>query len=94
MRDDQFEWDDAKAAANITRHRVPFDAARDAFDDPFAIGWLDDRERYGETRCVTLGMAEGRLLSVVHTMRDTRIRIISARGANPRERRLYHEQGD
>ena len=90
MRDDDFEWDDAKARANIARHRVTFEMAREALDDPFTVGWLDESERYGEDRYVALGMVEGRLLNVVYTMRDHRIRLISARGAEPWERRLYH----
>lgn len=92
MRDDDFEWDDARARTNAARHRVTFEAARDVFDDPFATGWLDDRETYGEVRYVTLGAVNGRLLSVSYTIRSDRIRIISARGADPREHRRYHEQ--
>ena len=34
---------------------------------------------------------EGRLLFVAYTMRGDVIRIISARGAEPYERRQYHE---
>jgi len=37
MRDDDFEWDRAKAAANLARHGVSFEAARLAFSDAFAI---------------------------------------------------------
>lgn len=91
MRDDDFEWDDAKARANVARHDVSFETARKVFNDPFALDWLDDREDYGEARYVTLGMASHRLLHVVFTMRDHRIRIITARGAAPQERRAYHE---
>lgn len=90
MRDDDFEWDDGKARANIARHGVTFEMAREAFEDPFALGWRDDSERYDEDRYVMLGMVEERLLSVVHTTRDDRIRVISARGAEPWERRRYH----
>ncbi len=91
MTDDDFEWDDAKAAANHALHGVPFDAARTVFRDPFAMEWLDDREDYGEVRYAIIGMVEGRLLYVAYAMRGERIRIISARGAEPHERRLYHE---
>ena len=37
MRDDEFEWDDDKAARNFADHGVTFAAARLAFDDPFAV---------------------------------------------------------
>ena len=38
MKDDEFEWDDVKAAQNLADHGVSFEAARLAFDDPFARG--------------------------------------------------------
>jgi uncharacterized protein len=92
MKADVFEWDDAKAAANVAKHGVSFEIARDVFKYPFALDWLDQREDYGELRHVTIGMVEGRLLYVAYTMRDDVIRIISARGAEPYERRRCHEE--
>ncbi len=92
MNDDAFEWDEDKAAQNDAKHGVTFEAARDVFKDPFAIEQIDDRENYGEERFIIIGMASGRLLTVVYTMRGEFIRIISARGAEPYEQRQYHEQ--
>jgi uncharacterized DUF497 family protein len=92
MNDGKFQWDDRKAASNCADHGVAFDVARDVFDDPFAIEQLDDRQYYGEDRFTIIGMARGRLLFVAYTMRGEAIRIISARGAEPREQREYHEQ--
>ncbi len=88
MRDDEFEWDDRKAAANRARHGVSFEAARLAFEDVLAVV----REDYGELRYILLGMVENRLLHVAYTMRDEHVRMISARFAEPRERRRYHEE--
>ncbi len=73
-------------------HGVSFEAARAVFKDPFALEWLDRRKAYGEDRFVIIGMAEGRLIYVAYTMRGDVIRIISARGAEPYERRRYHEE--
>ena len=92
MNDEEFEWDDAKAAANDAKHGVTFEMARDAFDDPFAVIWDDDSGGYGEDRYRLLGMVNNRLLFVSYTMRDDRARIISARGATPYEQRRYHEE--
>jgi uncharacterized DUF497 family protein len=92
MQDDDFEWDDRKAAANIARHGVSFKTARLAFSDASAVAREDPRQDYGEDRFTLLGMADDRLLHVAYTMRHDRIRIISARLAEPRERRRYHEQ--
>ena len=92
MNDGRFQWDDEKAASNYAKHGVRFEAARDVFKDPFAIELIDDRHDYGEDRFVLIGLASGRLLTVVYALRDEMIRIISARGAEPFEHRAYHEQ--
>ena len=92
MRDEGFEWDDAKAAANMARHGVSFFTAREAFDDPYAFERLDDRMNYGEDRFVTTAFGDRRLISVSWTQREARVRIISARLATAQERRLYHGQ--
>ena len=92
MQDDSLDWDNKKAAANARKHAVTFEMARDVFKDPFAIDELDDRDDYGEVRFIITGMVEGHLLFVAYTMRDERIRIISARGAEPFEQRRYHEE--
>ncbi|HEY2707708.1 MAG TPA: BrnT family toxin [Caulobacteraceae bacterium] len=92
MQDEAFEWDDAKAASNRALHGVSFEAASGVFRDPFALEWLDEREDYGEERYVILGLTDGRILYVAYTMRDARIRLISARSAEPQERRRYHEE--
>jgi len=86
-----FEWDNKKAAANLAKHGVSFDKAREVFKDPFAVERLDDRADYGEQRLIIIGMVDGRLLFVTYTMRGGNIRIISAPGAEPCEQRQYHE---
>lgn len=94
MSDLRFDWDPAKAARNEADHGVTFEVATLVFDDPFALEWLDDREDYGEDRFVIIGTVDGRLLVVAYTMRDDVYRIISARGAEPYERRQYHEENN
>jgi uncharacterized protein len=71
---------------------VSFDAARLAFEDVFAVVREDRRHYYGEDRFMLLGMAQERVLAVSYTMRNDRVRIISARIAEPQERRRYHEE--
>ena len=92
MIDDEFEWDDEKADANVKKHGVAFEQARLAFGDPFALEWIDDQSSQDETRYRLLGMADGRVLLVAYTLREERIRMISARGALPNERRKYFEE--
>ena len=92
MGDEKFQWDDVKAAANFARHSVAFEPAREVFKDPFGLDWLDESEDYGEDRFAVIGMSQGRLLLVGDTIRGETIRIISARLAEPFERRRYHEE--
>lgn len=87
-----FEWDDAKAAANFRKHGVTFAQAAYAFRDPFAVEWIDERAVYGEERAVLLGMSGRQILSVVYTERRERIRIISARRATKYEQDNYYRQ--
>jgi uncharacterized DUF497 family protein len=65
--------------------------AREVFRDPFAIEWEDLEQDPKEERYGVIGMAQGRLLFVGSTMRGGKIRIITARKAEPFERRRYHE---
>ena len=92
MIDDEFQWDDRKAAENYVKHRITFEMARDVFDDPFVIEWIDDGQDAGEHRFAALGMVEHRILFVAYTMRGDAIRIISARRAVSFERRRYHDE--
>lgn len=94
MIEDGFEWDEVKAASNAEKHGVTFAQAKRVFDDPFALEWVDDHIEHGEIRYRLLGMSENRVLFVAYTMREERIRIISARGALPNERRRYFEAND
>jgi uncharacterized DUF497 family protein len=71
---------------------VSFEAARLAFSDVSAVVREDRRQDYGEERFILLGMVQERLLAVSYTMRGERVRIISARVAEPQERRRYHEE--
>jgi uncharacterized protein len=92
MNDDEFEWDDAKAAANYDKHHVSFDHARHAFYDVFAVDGHDDRENYGEDRYTISGMVDGVLLFVAYTQRGERVRIITARRATRGEQNDYYQQ--
>lgn len=84
----ELEWNSRKAAANLRKHGIDFaDAATVVYDDR-AITIPEARS--DEERFVTIGMdALGRILVIVYTWRDERLRLISARKATPRERRQY-----
>jgi uncharacterized protein len=87
----RFEWDERKAAQNLAKHRVPFDYAVRVFLDPHRLDSEDKRRESGEERRLTLGRIEWRVYAVAYTKRRESIRLISARKANQREERKYHE---
>jgi uncharacterized protein len=92
MDSDQFEWDDAKAASNFSKHGVTFGEAGTVFDDPLSITYDDPDHSDDEERFLTIGAsAAGRVVIVSHTDRGGRIRIISARVASRSERKGYED---
>jgi uncharacterized protein len=86
----EFEWDSAKELTNRKKHGVDFRTAAKVFLDPYVIEF-DDLGATGEVRFSAIGLVDGRILFVTYTMRADIIRIISARGAEPHEKRKYHE---
>ena len=86
-----FEWDDEKAAANLKKHKVDFDDAMRVFEDNDRIEFLDHAHSDEEDRYDTIGMVRD-ILFVVYTERREYIRIISARKANRKEKRMYEER--
>lgn len=86
----KFEWDEAKRLANLRKHGIDFVDVSAVFDgDIVTVG--DDRS-YTEQRFITLGLLQGRVIVIVHTEREDRTRIISARKATKYEQRTYFEQ--
>lgn len=85
----EFEWDDAKAQGNLAKHGVPFAYAVRIFLDAGIVDFDASRPGDGETRRKAVGDIEGRLFTVVYTLRDGCIRMISARRCNPTEERRY-----
>ena len=92
MRDDEFEWDDAKAAANLAKHTVSFEDARSVFADINSVDELDDIDDSGEQRYRLTGIAFGEVIVVIYCDREDRRRIISARKGSKREQKNYFAQ--
>ncbi len=88
----RFEWDAAKAAASLLKHGVGFDEATTVFGDALSVSGRDFEHSVGETRFVTLGLSNhGRVLVVCHTDRGSVVRIIAARTATRKEKKIYEE---
>ena len=87
-----FEWDPNKAEKNIKIHGVSFDEASTSFKDTLSLAIYDPLHSDKEDRFVLIGNScKNRLLVIVHTEREDKIRIISARKAIKNERRQYEE---
>jgi uncharacterized DUF497 family protein len=82
----------------VQKHGVRFEDAATIFGDAFALTVYDSAHSVAEDRWLTIGhTATGALLVVAHNAEsgaggETRIRLISARPATPRERRYHQEQ--
>ncbi|MFQ5648644.1 MAG: BrnT family toxin [bacterium] len=87
----QYEWDENKRLANLVRHKVDFADTIDSEWDT-ALETIDDRFDYGEERWVALGFIGNKLHVMVYIFRAPKIRIISLRKANKRERMYYEKQ--
>ena len=86
-----YEWDPNKAKSNYMKHGIRFADAVGVFEDENAITIEDDHQK--EDRFIIIGRDFlSRILVVVYTFRDIVIRIISARRATARERKMYEEQ--
>jgi uncharacterized DUF497 family protein len=87
-----FEWDEAKAKENLMKHKVPFDEGKTIFNDPFLLTYPDVDNSETEERYIDIGAsAKKRILVLIHTERQGKIRIISCRKATARERRNYEK---
>lgn len=83
-----YEWDSAKAVANLRKHGIPFERVL-LFEWVDALIEGDVRHPYGEHRFYALGKIEGRIHALIFTRRGQAIRVISLRKANDRGRRRY-----
>ena len=89
----EFQWDEEKARANLTKHRVSFLTAAEIFASQI-MERIDSREDYGEVRWIALGRVDTEVFRVLYTWRveDRLIPIISAQKASRDERDIYHRQ--
>jgi hypothetical protein len=86
-----FEWDEKKNTENIHKHGLDFAEAFKVFQNPLLIK-LDNRYGYTEERYIGIGYLSGRNVVIVYTERGPdKIRVISLRKANSREKDIYEK---
>jgi uncharacterized DUF497 family protein len=83
------EYDLAKAESNFRKHGVSFEEAATALLDENALA-MEDVDANDENRWVLLGISnKAQLLTVIYTVRDEFVRIISARKSTRKEAKYY-----
>ena len=88
----EFEWDEKKAAANLSKHGISFEEAKTIFDDPLYVDFYDPNHSDDEHRYIIIGKSQQRrLLMVSYTERGERIRLISSRELTAAERKDFEE---
>jgi uncharacterized DUF497 family protein len=85
-----FEWDEAKRMANIAKHDIDFEQAKEIWQGQF-VEIPSPQQEHGEERLLAFGEIDGVVIAVVFTWRGDRRRLISARKARDYEREWYDE---
>ena len=85
------EWDIRKAQLNVTKHGLSFDTASLVFADEHKVILYDFRHSLKEDRYIVIGLVH-KLITVVYTEKHSSYRIISARAATSKERKLYYAE--
>jgi uncharacterized protein len=84
-----FEWDDVKSSSNLEKHGISFESASRLWEDPqkleVAARCID------EPRYAIIAQYKEKIWTVIYTLRNGRIRIISARRAREQEETHYYE---
>ena len=86
----EFEWNPEKNEANLRKHGIDFEGAKTIWEG--RVLEVQSRQRYhAEIRYLAIGLYRGREITVVYTMQEEKIRIISARRSRRNERELYRQ---
>jgi len=89
----EFEWDEGNKHKNLLKHRISIEECEQIFGRDDFITFTDTKHSYKEPRYVIFGKnKQEKILSIAFTIRGRKIRIISARPAGNRERKLYEEE--
>ena len=90
-----FDWDDGNSRKSVEKRDVSQPEAEQIFFNQPLLVVSDEKHSQAETRCHALGITDGtRLLHVTFTLRlkNTLIRVISARDMHRKERNIYEQK--
>ena len=87
-----FDWDDSNRDKNWEKHQVLASECEEVFFNMPLLLQSDDAHSQKEPRYYVLGHTiAGRRLFIVFTVRDDKIRAISARDMSKKERAIYEQ---
>ena len=87
---DGFEWDDGNRTKNWEKHQVSSSECEEIFFNIPLLLYTDTAHSQQEPRFYVLGKTSSdRRLFLSFTVRETKIRVISARPMSHRERKIY-----
>lgn len=86
-----FEWDDGNKDKNLKHNVQHWECEQIFFNEPVII-LEDSTHSITEDRFAAFGQTDkGRNLVIIYTIRNSNLRIISARDMNKKERDFYEE---
>jgi uncharacterized DUF497 family protein len=87
-----FDWNEGNRNKNWLRHKVTNEESEQIFYNQPLVVFEDLKHSQKEKRLVAYGVTDRRRkLAVVFTIRGDKIRIVSARDQNKKERRIYEK---
>ena len=88
-----FEWDQANKDKSFIKHKITANESEEIFLDENLVSFDDIKHSQKEPRYIALGKTrDNKILFVIFTIRSSQIRIISARLANKKEKKIYEKQ--
>ena len=87
-----FQWDKGNITKNPTKHQIKNNQSEEIFLDENLLVIEDIKHSQKENRQIAIGKTfDKTLLFIVFTIRNKKIRIISARKANTKEKKVYEQ---
>ena len=89
----EFEWDEGNSTKSWVKHKVSVKEQEQVFFDKHKRAFKDTEHSHIEKRFILFGKTKkGRKLIIAFTIRDAKIRCISARPMNRKEVPIYISQ--
>ena len=87
-----FDWDNNNVNKNQIKHKVIASECEEVFFNKPLLIFSDEKHSQAENRYYVLGKTNlNRKLFIVFTIRNNKIRVISARDMSKKERKIYEK---